>query len=377
MVDLARKTIIYEWRRFMPAVFSVAASGVLLFVQAALAFGMFETISVYIRKSGGDLWITSPATPSIDQGRPLDGNIEAFVRMNVHVTRVEPFSWGGGVWRSRKTTEAIFVYLTGVDPADDGLVLSGALPLEFRRRLKEPFTVVVDLSEREKLDVELGDTAEINGIRVKVVGFVRGMRALGAVNVIASLSTARRIDTSMQNNDKVAYFVAKVDDRRRIRHVQEALSPRGDNARYEALTANDFADRTTRFWILSSGMGVIFIVSGIIVFIVSFAVTSQTLMAAVAASVPEYATLRALGVPLGELRRVVLRQAAWIGGLGLAVGAVLATLVVNIAAYMFVPVALDGWIVVVCAALLISVAFASGVAGLTQLSKADPAALLR
>jgi putative ABC transport system permease protein len=377
MVDLAGKTILYEWRRFAPAILAVAASGVLLFVQAALAFGMFETISVYIRKSGGDLWITSPATPSIDQGRPLNANIEAFVRMNPHVTRVEPFSWGGGVWRSRKTTESIFVYLTGVDPDDDGLILNGALPLDLRRRLKEPFTVVVDLSEREKLDVNLGDIAEINGIRVKVVGFVRGMRALGAVNVISSLSTARRIDTSMLNNDQVAYFVAKVDDRSRVEDVQRALSPRGVNARYEALTADDFADRTTRFWIFSSGMGVIFIVSGIIVFIVSFAVTSQTLMAAVAASLPEYATLRALGVPLGELRRVVLRQAAWIGGLGLAIGAFLAVIVVNIAAFMFVPIALDSSILAVCAALLITVAAASGLAGLTQLSKADPAALLR
>ena len=361
----------------MPAILAVAASGVLLFVQVALAIGMFETISVYIRKSGGELWITSPATPSIDQGRPLSGNIEAFVRMNPHVTRVEPFSWGGGIWRSRATTETIFVYLTGVDPADAGLILNGALPLDLRRRLREPFTVVIDIAEREKLGVQLGDVAEINGIRVKVVGFVRGMRALGAVNVIASLSTARRIDTSMQNNDQVAYFVAKVDDPHRVEDVQRALSPQGDNARYEALTADDFADRTTRFWILSSGMGVMFLVSGIIVFLVSLAITSQTLMAAVAASLPEYATLRALGVPLRDLRGVVLKQAMWIGGLGLAIGALLAGIVVIIAALMFVPIGFNTSIIAGCAALLIVVAVASGLAGLTQLSKADPAALLR
>lgn len=40
MIALARKTLIHEWRRFVPSVFAVGFSGVLLAMQAALVLGI-------------------------------------------------------------------------------------------------------------------------------------------------------------------------------------------------------------------------------------------------------------------------------------------------------------------------------------------------
>jgi putative ABC transport system permease protein len=46
MVPLARRTLVHEWRRFLPSTLAVAFSGVLLLVQAALVFGIFGSAAV-------------------------------------------------------------------------------------------------------------------------------------------------------------------------------------------------------------------------------------------------------------------------------------------------------------------------------------------
>ncbi len=43
MIALARKTLAYEWRRFLPVVLAMCFAGVLLIVQAALVLGIFGT----------------------------------------------------------------------------------------------------------------------------------------------------------------------------------------------------------------------------------------------------------------------------------------------------------------------------------------------
>src|SRR6185437_16088020 len=51
MVGLARKTLIYEWRKFLPAALAVAFSGLLLLMMTALMFGIFSSGGVYVSRS--------------------------------------------------------------------------------------------------------------------------------------------------------------------------------------------------------------------------------------------------------------------------------------------------------------------------------------
>lgn len=377
MIPLARKSITYEWRRFAPAIFAVAFSGVLLLAQAALAVGIFATVAVYIERSDAELWVGFPGTQSIDQGRYISARTESVLRMHPQVDRTEPFSWAGGVWRSRPGQGDIAVVLAGVDPRAGSLTFADVVSPELRARLKAPDTVLVDIADRNKLGVEIGSTAEINGKRVRVVGFTEGLRGIGAINVISSLSTARRLDPSLHETDDVAYFLVKLRPGADPAAVRDDLSPKGPLARYEAWTAKDFADRSTNFWLFESGMGTAFGLSSLIALAVAVVITSQTLMAAVSASIREYATLRALGAPGRLLRSIVLQQALWVGLAGLVVAGLVAGLILWLAKLAYVPIALSLPIVGVCAALILLVAIASGLFSLGQLSKADPAALLR
>ena len=188
MTGLALKTLIYDWRRFAPAMIAVAFSGVLVLLQAGLILGIFSLSSQYVTRSSADLWIGYPGVQSLDLGRPMSGPAEAFAWMNPQVRRLEPFLWGSGEWRTH-SQGMVNVYIVGVQPGPDGMALAGALSATERAALDEPDGVLVDGADLHKLQVKLGEAAEINGRLVRVVGVTHGLRALGGVNVIASLAT--------------------------------------------------------------------------------------------------------------------------------------------------------------------------------------------
>jgi putative ABC transport system permease protein len=113
------------------------------------------------------------------------------------------------------------------------------------------------------------------------------------------------------------------------------------------------------------------------VFLVGAVITSQTLMAAVIGSIREYATLNALGVGVGSLRKVVMEQAFWVGAIGLLGSIVLGVLLLLLARSHDVPVTLDPITAVVCLLLGMGLAIVSGLAAMRSLRRADPASLLR
>ena len=195
IVALARKTLLHEWRRFLPAVVAVAFSGLLLLVQAALVLGIFGSAAVYIEASKGDLWIGYPGTRTIELGRLLPSDTEIWVRLDEAVDRVEPYRWIYGDWRVRDDLGAFSMYVSGIDTSADGLVFAHVLPTELRLRLEQPDSVIVDITELDKLGVAVGDRPRINGHVVEVVGTASGLRTLGGVNILASLETAGHLQS--------------------------------------------------------------------------------------------------------------------------------------------------------------------------------------
>jgi putative ABC transport system permease protein len=69
MVALARKTLVYEWRRFLPAMLAVGFAGLLQLLQIALVLGIFGSTSLYITGSSADVWVGYPGTQSVSLGR--------------------------------------------------------------------------------------------------------------------------------------------------------------------------------------------------------------------------------------------------------------------------------------------------------------------
>ncbi len=375
MVPLARKTLLHEWRRFLPSTLAVAFSGLLLLVQAALVLGIFNSAAVYIKKSGGDLWVGYPGTQSIELGRPIPRDAEIRLRMDPDVVRVEPFRWIDGDWRGPKDKGGVSVFISGIDTRPDAMMFADVLSPELRAKLDQPDSVIIDRADLDKLGLDVGAKAAINGKRVHIVGVGSGLRALGGVNILTSLDTARRLEAD-NPRDEVAYYVVKLRDPGKADEVRRRLQPEGAR-RYEIWTQPVFAHRAVTYWMFETGagLGVIFLAG--VVFLVGAVITSQTLMSAVAGSIREYATLHALGVGFRSLRGVVVTQSAWVGAFGLLIGGIVTALIIALAYRRDVPVELDALTVTICAAAVMGIALVSGLMAVRALRHADPAMLLR
>lgn len=379
MIALARKTLVHEWRRFVPAIFAVGFSGVLLAMQAALVLGIFSSAAIYVTASSADLWVTYPGTQSVNFGRMLGEDVEMHLRMDPDVAAVEPYVWVDGDWRGRQTANksGLSVYLSGISTDAQAMMFSRLLQPWHRQRLREPGAVIVDRADLATLGVGLDDRAWINHHPVRVVAAIDGLRGLGGVNVLASLATAREIAGPDAAHGST-YFLAKLAPNASAAQVQQRLRDKGSSfGPFEVWTAQAFARQSQQYWMLDTGAGAGVLFMAIIVCLVGAVVTSQSLKTVVLGSAREYATLNALGVSRGALSRVVIEQACWIGGLGFAVAVGASALLLTVATAYRVPVAMNGTAVLACALLLVVLALLSGLGAVRSLLRADPAALLR
>ncbi|ALM85203.1 ABC transporter permease [Bordetella sp. N] len=378
MIALARKTIIHEWRRFLPVILSVGFAGVLLAVQAALVLGIFGTAALYVNASSADLWAGYPGTQSVSHGRQVSADAEFRLRMDPEVTAVEAYQWVDGDWVSDSIRSAgVPVYVSGISTAADALMFSTVLPADLRRRLREPGAVIVDKADLGTLGVTVGGRAWINRQQVHVVGVLPGLRGLGGTNVLSSWETARTIAGS-DARDGSTYYVASLADPSRAPIVRQRMADIDPGfGRLEVWTARDFALRSQLQWLLETGAGVAVLFMALIVTLVGAIITNQSLSSIVSASAREYATLNALGASRGALARVVLVQACILGGLGLVLASVVSTILLALAAFYQVPVAMTPIVGLGCAALVAILALLSSVMACRSLMRTDPSILLR
>lgn len=378
MIALARKTLIHEWRRFVPAVLAVGFSGVLLVVQAALVLGIFGSAAIYVTASSADLWAGYPGTQSVNFGRALDPDVEMRLRLDPAVTAVEPYLWVDGEWSTSDSSKgSVSIYLSGISTRQQSLMFSRVLTPELRNLLREPDAVIVDPADLDTLGTQVGGRAWINAHQVNVVAVVPGLRGLGGVNVLASLDTARGVGGA----DSVAgntYYVAHVRPGVDAARVRDRLMSRKDGiGPVEIWTAPAFAQRSQWYWLLDTGAGVAVLFMALIVCLVGAVITSQSLASVVAGSAREYAMLNALGASRMALGRVVVEQSFWIGGLGLVMAVVISAGLLVLAAANDVPVSMTPAVGCGCLALLAGLVLCSGLVAVRSLMRADPTLLLR
>ncbi|KAA1184732.1 FtsX-like permease family protein [Rhizobium tropici] len=376
-VPIARKTLLYEWRRFLPAVAAVAFSGLLMTAQGALLLGIVSANSLYVSQSDANYWVGFPGTQSVELGRTVKAGVLMSLYSEPLVSHIEPLLLGSGDWRATGGNGGVSVTVVGVDTQADSVGLARVVPADLRNQLREPGAVVVDASDSDKLSTKPGDRAEVNGHTVRVVGLIDGLRGLGGVNVVSSLDTARMLDQTLPDDGAATYFLFNVKAGSDPSTVVTRLNRRASVERFEIWPSGQLASMSTNYMLFDSGAGIAFIFATLIAATIGALITSQTLMAAVAGALPQYATLRALGVPFGGLRTIVAEQAAWVGISGLIISGGLSLLIALIAQLYKVPFVLDGIVVLLASLVVLVVAILACLLAIHRLRQADPASLLR
>jgi putative ABC transport system permease protein len=365
-------TLWHERQRFLPGVLAVAFSALLIALQCGLLLGLFSITSMPVDRTKADIWVGSPEVLSVDLGKQIPESYSTRI-WQPSVTYVESYLQGFAYW-SKPAGGRELCMVVGARLQDDSLGLIDKLKErpDLVALLTEPGAIIIDESESERLSVKaVGDRGKINEQSVRVVGMLRGLKSLAGPYVFCSRDTARAL--LHMSPDQTIYFLARSSNPEEV--VQHL------NATYHdemlAFTRDQFSLATRMHWLTKTKAGIALGFAATLGLLVGAVVTSQTLYAAVAASLREYAVLRALGIPRWRMAATVLAQSFWVGVAGVSIGLPIAYLLSGAAETVHVPVPLPWWLPTSAAAITLATALLSGLFALRSLRLVEPAVLLR
>jgi putative ABC transport system permease protein len=374
MISLARASLIYEWRRYLAAVFALGFSALLIYIQTGLMLGYSLAMTAILNNSQADLWISDQNLKSFESSGGVELKNEYYLRMHPEIASVSPFL---RYWCNGKTYdgEQIWAPLFGVDTDKKSCLLMPPEFLdEFADKLDEPMSVVIDRSFSKNLNLNIGDYTELSNKRVKIVGITDGYKNDRGGFVFASLHTFQQLATWTW----VQFLMIRIRNPEMADVVAEELNNSAwKNNKIKAWSKNSLFWQSQKWQLLESPNSLTFIFLSILALFIGVAITNQSLRSAMLASLKEYAALRALGVSRGALCLVALEQAFWVGIAGLVVAWTLTFIFSYIAVYYKLAFNIPLWFIFVSTIALIIVSLISGLLSLTVLYKTEPADLLR
>jgi len=390
-MSLALSTLLFEWRRYMAAVMALALSGLLVLAMTGVFIGIGKGFTAQIERSGADVIIMQPGAKSLISGP--SGVPRRFIPQAYNhpaVVEVQPLDGAGGSFQSVKNVDPTlsqadrarmgapkmnWVQSMVIDTIPNSVTIPTDYSPELVDALRQPYTVAVDETSLPKLGVKLGDKALYNGQTVTVVGVLRGYPNMMQPTVVMSRDTLRMVGQA-DTGPRVGPLMIKLRDPAQAAAVAAELNRMG-NGQWKAWTRQELADANAGA-MFEEGILVI-IIGGCVVLgiIIGVAITWQTLRGAIMANIKEFASLRALGVGMGSLRRIVMELSFWVGVVGVAAAIFLTWLISLFAMANAVIIALPLPLLIVVGGGLIAISMLSGFLSMGILKKSQPADLLR
>jgi putative ABC transport system permease protein len=372
-MSYALATLWHERQRYVPGVLAVGFSALLIAMQCGLLLGLFSITSIPVDHTHADLWVGAPEVLSVDLGQRIPENYLVRVAKLPEVQRSEIYMQGFAYWGKPKGGSELCVVI-GSHLENDSLGAIDELTPTLRWRLTEPGSIVIDESELERLGVHgVGDSVEITGRRVRIVGLVRGFKSLAGPYIFCSLNTARPLLRLLP--EQATYVLARLHHPDDAPRVVKRLDAAYTNM--AAFARDDFSLRTRLHWLFKTKAGIALGFAAALGLLVGAVVTSQTLYAATVASLREYAVLQALGIPRWRMAVSVVAQAFWIGVIGIAVAVPVVYGLRAGADVLGARIELKWWLLTISVTVTMTMALLSGLAALRSLRMVEPAMLLR
>lgn len=380
-MSLALSTLLYEWRRYLAAIIALALAGVLMLALGAIFIGMMQSFTVTIDKSRAELIVLSPRAqasggPGGGAG-PLPKRIVPLIYRHPDVIEVQDLPDDFGRFFGPGQPSPSMVNIMIIDTSPNGLTLPDDFTDSMRRAIEEPYAVGIDVSAAKQLGVKLGDQATLNGRTVRVTLLMEGYANAQLPSVIMSRQTQRLMGRA--NDEQLGLLMVRVKndgtmkDVERIRNELNAMS----DGLYRAWTKPELTASTTREMMSEGFIVILLTFLSSIGFIIGVVITWQTLRGAILANIKEFASLRALGVSIGQLRGVVMELSLWVGVLGVAAAGLMMIGIAALAKSVNLPMGFELGSLIQTGVLLLLISIGSGALTLGALKKGEPADLLK
>ena len=376
---IAWKMLNGDAAKYLGAVFGVAFGVLLITQQASIFVGIMARTANPLRDvREASIWVTDPHLQNADEIEPLSDNAVYRIR------GVEGVDWAvrlyKGLARARRP-DGVFrqVILLGIDDQTfvgaPRTILMGDLA-----DLRRPAAVFLDRAGHESLwpgePLELFREIEMNDRRAVVVGICETSAPFQSFPVvIATYSQATQL-------------IAR--ERRQLSFVvgapvagstpAEVCARIGAATGLEALTYDEFAWQTIRYYLDNTGIPVNFGITIVLGFVVGAAIAGQTFYLFTLENLRHFGTLKAMGVGNRRLVGMVLLQAAVIGAIGYSLGVGMAVAFFEITA-RFLPdlrgIAIPWQIALGAAAVVVVIITLASLASLRRVLLLEPAIVFR
>ncbi|RYZ10762.1 MAG: FtsX-like permease family protein [Alphaproteobacteria bacterium] len=379
-MSLALSTLLFEWRRYLAAVIALALAGVLMLAVSAMFIGILQSFTATIDKSRAQIIILPANSSSLGGpgggGGALPKRVVPLIYRHPEVVEVQDLPGDFGRFYGPGKTSPSMVNIMVIDTSPNGVTLPDDFTDDMRRAIEPPYNVGVDISAVNQLGVKLGDEATINGRTVRVALIMEGYANSQAPGVVMSRQTQRLMGTA--NDDAFGLLMVRIKNtsEKDAKRVAEELNALADG-QYKAWTKEPLAAATVKDAMSEGLLAIILGFMSVIGFVIGVVITWQTLRGAILANIKEFASLRALGVSIGQLRGVVMELSFWVGILGIAASAVLMVGITFLAKSANIPMGFELGSSLQTAFLLLIISVMSGALTLGALKKGEPADLLK
>ena len=390
-MSLALSTLLFEWRRYMAAVMALALSGLLVLAMTGVFIGIGKGFTAAIERSRADVIVMQPGATQVFGGSmALPRRFIPLVYNNPEVVEVRALEINGGSLQSISQVDATMsqaerarqgaprssqVLVNVIDTTPGSVTIPVDYSDELVEALRQPFTIAVDETALTTLGVKLGERAIYNGQTVTVVGILRGYPNMMQPTIVMSRDSLRMLGQSW-GETMGGPLMVKLRNPARGAQVAAELNEIS-NGRWKAWTRQELAEANAMSIFEESFL--VIIIGGCVVLgtIIGVAITWQTLRGAIMANIKEFASLRALGVGMGSLRRIVMELSFWVGIVGVGAAIFLTWLISLLALTNGIIIALPPILLIIVGGGLIAIAMMSGMLSMGVLKKSQPADLLR
>ena len=378
MPSLSRSILLYDWKRFLTAVIALGFSAFLIYAQVGLALMIFGLENAFLVNSQTDLWVTSGRdVKTFFWHNPINRNVELALRMHPDVMMVQSMWLDQSRCRIAGRNDAPGAVVTPIDINNNYLCVPDAFIKEFGLRLEEPLAVVVDASGAKALGLRVGDSLEINNKKVRVVGITAAYDGTLIPFFFASEQTFNYMFPE-RSTKYFDFLLLKLRDPTRAEAVRaELMTSNGAGKDFQVWTTAQLYWKSLYFWLFFNDESLVWIFLVLLSLGIGTIITSQTLRAAILATLREYAALRALGLSRPALRGIVLEQTCWVGGAGLVLGLGMTWLFSWSLSMMKMNFYIPWWFMTGVALLVMGAALMAGLLAIRVLYQTQPAELLR
>lgn len=323
MLYVALRMLTGDRAKYVGLIFGVAFATLLMSQQVSIFIGlMTRTANQVLEVRDADVWVMDPRVNYVDEVEPLREVELNRVRGVAGVGYAAPLYKGLVILR---TPNGLLnqVNLVGVDDAS----LTGAPRTWIAGgpdALRAPNAIVFDGDGAKFIwpgaapESHVGRVAEINDRRVVVTG-VADVRPTFITFPVAYMKYGDVMDLLPPQRKALSFVLVRAADG----VDPEVLASRiTAETGLQALTRNDFAWRSVRYYLTRTGIPVNFGITIVLGLIVGIAITGQTFVLFVLENSRQFGALKAMGATNGQILSMILTQAGLVGliGYGLGIG---------------------------------------------------------